>query len=145
MAALAAQFRLLTFLLTDLAAVLAPFSALGDHAGAGWVRAFLGGGHFTPPERWNRHLTHVRCLRCLSKGTTSRTNYGRGGNEQLQAQREGLRLVLVSKSQMSSAGRIAALYDIHGNLPALEAVLEELGVLRVDLIVVGGDVLPGPL
>jgi len=46
---------------------------------------------------------------------------------------------------MSSARRIAALYDIHGNLPALEAVLEELADLRIDLIVVGGDVLPGPL
>src|SRR4051794_24688134 len=41
--------------------------------------------------------------------------------------------------------RIAALYDIHGNLPALEAVLEEIGQLAVDRIVVGGDVLPGPL
>ena len=46
---------------------------------------------------------------------------------------------------MSSALRLAALYDIHGNLPALEAVLEEIDQLRVDLIVVGGDVLPGPL
>jgi len=41
--------------------------------------------------------------------------------------------------------RIAALYDIHGNLPALEAVLAEIDTLAVDLIVVGGDVLPGPM
>jgi predicted phosphodiesterase len=41
--------------------------------------------------------------------------------------------------------RVAALYDIHGNLPALEAVLEELQQLSVDAIVVGGDVLPGPM
>ena len=41
--------------------------------------------------------------------------------------------------------RVAALYDIHGNLPALEAVLEGVGALGVDTIVVGGDVLPGPL
>ena len=41
--------------------------------------------------------------------------------------------------------RIAAIYDIHANLPALEAVLQELHDLKVDLIVVGGDVLPGPM
>src|SRR5512142_1472626 len=39
----------------------------------------------------------------------------------------------------------AALYDIHGNLPALEAVLDELAVLDVEQVVVGGDVLPGPM
>jgi len=43
------------------------------------------------------------------------------------------------------AGRLAALYDIHGNLPALDAVLDEIRRERVDLIVVGGDVLPGPM
>ena len=41
--------------------------------------------------------------------------------------------------------RIAALYDIHGNLPALEAVLDEVRDAHVDQIVVGGDVFPGPL
>jgi predicted phosphodiesterase len=40
---------------------------------------------------------------------------------------------------------VAALYDIHGNLPALEAVLEEIRQAKVDFIVVGGDVLPGPM
>jgi predicted phosphodiesterase len=40
--------------------------------------------------------------------------------------------------------RVAALYDIHGNLPALEAVLAELEHDPPDLIVVGGDVLWGP-
>ncbi len=40
---------------------------------------------------------------------------------------------------------IAALYDIHGNLPALEAVLAEVRALSVDLVLVGGDVLPGPM
>jgi len=43
------------------------------------------------------------------------------------------------------ARRIAALYDIHGNLPALEAVLEDVRHAGVDHIVVGGDVLPGPM
>jgi putative phosphoesterase len=37
--------------------------------------------------------------------------------------------------------RVAALYDIHGNLPALEAVLAEVDA---DLILVGGDAVAGP-
>jgi predicted phosphodiesterase len=41
--------------------------------------------------------------------------------------------------------RIAALYDIHGNLPALEAVLAEVRLANVDRLVIGGDVLPGPM
>ena len=41
--------------------------------------------------------------------------------------------------------RVAGLYDIHGNLPALEAVLEEVHRAGVDRIVVGGDVVPGPM
>ena len=45
----------------------------------------------------------------------------------------------------AKAARVAALYDIHGNLPALEAVLREVLAARVDRVVVGGDVLPGPM
>ena len=41
--------------------------------------------------------------------------------------------------------RVAALYDVHGNLPALEAVLAEVGREGVDAIVCGGDVCAGPL
>jgi putative phosphoesterase len=41
--------------------------------------------------------------------------------------------------------KVAALYDIHGNLPALESVLEELQRIPVDQIIVGGDVLSGPM
>ena len=41
--------------------------------------------------------------------------------------------------------RVAALYDIHGNLPALEAVLNEVHQLKVDKILVGGDVVLGPM
>jgi predicted phosphodiesterase len=41
--------------------------------------------------------------------------------------------------------RVAALYDIHANLPALDVVLEEVHQARVDRIVVGGDALPGPM
>jgi len=43
------------------------------------------------------------------------------------------------------AMRIAALYDIHGNLPALDAVLAEVALERPDLILVGGDVAGGPM
>src|SRR5688572_19222376 len=41
--------------------------------------------------------------------------------------------------------RVAALYDVHGNLPALEAVLEELEREQPDAIVVGGDMVSGPI
>ena len=41
--------------------------------------------------------------------------------------------------------RIAAIYDVHGNLPALEAVMAEVRQEGVELVVVGGDVLPGPM
>ncbi len=41
--------------------------------------------------------------------------------------------------------RVAAIYDIHGNLPALEAVLAVVRQESVDLVVVGGDVVPGPM
>jgi predicted phosphodiesterase len=41
--------------------------------------------------------------------------------------------------------RVAALYDVHGNLPALEAVLAEVEALEVDAVVVGGDICIGPM
>ena len=41
--------------------------------------------------------------------------------------------------------RVAVLNDVHANLPALEAVLEEVREEHVDLIVFGGDVVPGPM
>lgn len=40
---------------------------------------------------------------------------------------------------------LAAIYDIHGNVPALDAVLAEIRGTAVDQIVVGGDVVPGPM
>ncbi len=43
------------------------------------------------------------------------------------------------------ARRVAALYDIHGNLPALEAVLAEPDVQSADVVLVGGDAVVGPL
>jgi predicted phosphodiesterase len=41
--------------------------------------------------------------------------------------------------------RVAALYDVHGNLPALRAVLADVAREGVDTVVVGGDVATGPL
>jgi putative phosphoesterase len=41
--------------------------------------------------------------------------------------------------------RVAAIYDLHGNLPALEAVLEDIHQAEIDLLVVGGDLVPGPM
>lgn len=41
--------------------------------------------------------------------------------------------------------RVAALYDIHGNLPALHAALRDIEAAAVDCVVVGGDVIPGPM
>ena len=40
---------------------------------------------------------------------------------------------------------VAALCDIHGNVPALEAVLDEVRQAGVDHVVVGGDIVPGPM
>jgi putative phosphoesterase len=41
--------------------------------------------------------------------------------------------------------RVAAVYDVHGNLPALDAVLAELEALDVDAVVLGGDIAIGPM
>jgi putative phosphoesterase len=41
--------------------------------------------------------------------------------------------------------RVAALHDVHGNLPALEAVLADVEREGIDLIVFGGDVAAGLL
>lgn len=40
--------------------------------------------------------------------------------------------------------RIAVLNDVHGNVPALEAVLADVAALDVDRIVCGGDMVAGP-
>jgi predicted phosphodiesterase len=57
---------------------------------------------------------------------------------------------MVASSEMSivavpgSLLRVAALYDIHGNIPALDAVLAEVVGAGSDQIVIGGDVAAGP-
>ena len=43
-----------------------------------------------------------------------------------------------------TARRVAALYDVHGNLPALGAVLAEPDVQSADVVLVGGDAVVGP-
>ena len=45
----------------------------------------------------------------------------------------------------ASTARVACIFDIHGNLPAFEAVLAEVRDAGVDRVVIGGDVLPGPM
>lgn len=39
--------------------------------------------------------------------------------------------------------KIAALYDIHGNYPALKEVLKQVKKLSPDLVVLGGDLIAG--
>jgi putative phosphoesterase len=41
--------------------------------------------------------------------------------------------------------KVAAIYDVHGNLPALQAVIDDIHAAQVEEIIVGGDLLPGPL
>jgi predicted phosphodiesterase len=41
--------------------------------------------------------------------------------------------------------RVAVLCDIHGNLPALQAVLADVEKIGVDVVVFGGDVAAGPM
>jgi putative phosphoesterase len=46
---------------------------------------------------------------------------------------------------VSRAGRVAVLSDVHGNAPALAAVLAEVEFEQPDLVVFGGDLTWGPL
>lgn len=43
------------------------------------------------------------------------------------------------------APRLAALYDIHGNLPALDAALAAIEAAHVGTILLGGDIVLGPM
>src|SRR5207237_10663319 len=55
------------------------------------------------------------------------------------------RKALLPHRRGRSMMRVAGIYDIHGNLPALDAVLHDIRQADVDFIVVGGDVVPGPM
>jgi len=46
---------------------------------------------------------------------------------------------------VEKSSRVASIYDIHANLPAFQAVLADLVRVDPDLIVVGGDVVAGPM
>ena len=50
----------------------------------------------------------------------------------------------MSDKHLGRVERAAALYDIHGNIYALKAVLEELRHVNPDLLIFGGDVAWGP-
>ena len=50
-----------------------------------------------------------------------------------------------SKQRENDIMKIAAIYDIHANPIALKAVLNDIESINVDLIVVGGDVVSGPM
>lgn len=56
-----------------------------------------------------------------------------------------LRQVVFYSEKGISVMKIAALYDIHGNLPALKAVLKDLENIQPDVIVIGGDIVSGPM
>src|SRR5205085_5608049 len=49
-----------------------------------------------------------------------------------------------SPTRNEPALRVAALYDVHANVRALEAVLADVRSAGVDAIVLGGDDLAGP-
>jgi putative phosphoesterase len=46
---------------------------------------------------------------------------------------------------VQKGSRVAAIYDVHGNLPALGAVVANLESVNPDFIVVGGDVVAGSM
>lgn len=50
-----------------------------------------------------------------------------------------------NKQKESDTMKIAAIYDIHANPVALKAVLNDIEKIKVDLIIVGGDVVSGPM
>ncbi len=53
-------------------------------------------------------------------------------------------LEVVDYRRVKTVKRVAAIYDIHGNYSALNAVLEEIQQSDADAIVVGGDLAWGP-
>ena len=81
----------------------------------------------------------LRCAGLVQVGFRS-VQFGRGRCESVAGRCKARWLPGVARVM-----RIAALHDIHGNLPALEAVLRELRGEAIDQIIVGGDVLPGPM
>src|SRR5256885_16657826 len=52
---------------------------------------------------------------------------------------------LLQPMMSEQVSRVAVLADVHGNLPALEAVLAEIDRVATDVIVIAGDVMVGPM
>ena len=50
-----------------------------------------------------------------------------------------------NRKTVTQATHVVALYDIHGNLPALDAVLSEVELLAPEFVLAGGDVASGPM
>ena len=65
------------------------------------------------------------------------------GRERLH-ERSQENVLAARRRQLRRAVLVAALYDVHGNLPALEAVLRELDDVEPDVLLFGGDVAAGP-
>ena len=82
---------------------------------------------------WSGGTRYARLRRAPSVGNPATLSEGRRT------------FVADSPRAKGSFVRVAAVYDIHANLPALEAVLDEIQREAVDCIIVGGDVLPGPM
>src|SRR5829696_5689172 len=59
--------------------------------------------------------------------------------------RSGFPAPVCSRARQADDVGVAVLCDIHGNLPALEAVIQELGTDEPDAVVIGGDVAAGPM
>src|SRR5204862_6543378 len=61
----------------------------------------------------------------------------------LHDERHHQRRLLRLRARGGGRMKVAALYDIHGNLPALEAVLRE--VPEDAIVLIGGDTAAGPM
>lgn len=86
-------------------------------------------------EFLKRGAAAAACLSSWPLGLL-RAAYGRDGKQEM---------LPLEATKARSVMRAAALYDVHANLPALEAVLEEVREAEVDHVLVGGDVVPGPM
>ena len=84
-----------------------------------------------------------RCIRFTRSTATTTTPRRARASEAASPERASPRTS--ARRGIMVSVRIAALYDVHGNLPALEAVLAEIAADPVDRIVIGGDVVAGPM
>src|SRR5439155_11715222 len=91
--------------------------------------------------RRRRAATSASCSRSSnSRGVACDADLRRGGFGRASVCND------LSTRMMSSQDglRVAALYDIHGMLEPLEAVLRDLEREEVDAVLIGGDAVSGP-